>query len=106
MSKTYITDITHFLDDEGNIPSELPAPARKLASFQVLIIDAVTPEFPSTTSGVETGIRCRSAGCHGNIIGALDAVDDPIHWYCLDCGSIGTISNWQGTKWDNRHRSE
>jgi hypothetical protein len=43
--KTYITDSTHFLNDAGEM-AEMPAPARKLASFLVLLIDAVTQAYP------------------------------------------------------------
>ncbi len=101
MGRTYVTDITHFLDGSGEIQSAIPKDARKLASFMVLIIEKVTLEFPETSEGVDTGIRCFARGCHGEIIGALDGVQDPVQWYCLGCGRQGTISNWQKSKWDN-----
>ena len=62
MSGTYVTDITHYLDDEGELPEEMPGPARKLASFLVLLIDAVTQ-----TKDLVHGPRCVPADlsrCH------------------------------------------
>ena len=49
MSGTYVTDITHYLDDDGELPTELPSPARKLASFLVLVIDEVTQQLVLNT---------------------------------------------------------
>lgn len=101
MSQTYITDLTHYLDDTGEVPQGIPTEARQLASFLGLIVDAVTSRFPETESGIETGIRCRGSGCQAMIIAALDRYEDPVHWHCIECGDNGTISNWQTTKWDN-----
>jgi hypothetical protein len=39
MSGTYVTDITHFLDDAGEIVANMPAEARQLASFITLLIE-------------------------------------------------------------------
>ncbi|MCD6587140.1 MAG: hypothetical protein J7K88_01175 [Candidatus Fermentibacteraceae bacterium] len=39
---TYITDITHFLNETGEMPADLPKPAASLASFLVRIIEATT----------------------------------------------------------------
>lgn len=54
---TYITDITHFLDEAGEMPADLPQPAASLASFLVLIIDATTKTGSSDFD--EIGLRCR-----------------------------------------------
>jgi hypothetical protein len=101
MGRTYVTDLKHFLTDNQDVVPTMPAPARKMASFLVLIVDAVTTAVPHTTSGIDTGVRCRRRNCHGRIIGALEGPAEPVHWYCLNCGDRGTISNWQRTKWDN-----
>jgi len=101
MNQTYVTDLTHYLDDVGEVVQRIPTEARQLASFLALIVDAVTSRFPQTHSGIETGIRCRGSGCKGMIIAALAHYEEPVHWHCLECGDNGTISNWQGTKWDN-----
>ena len=101
MSAAYISDMTHFLDEDGEIPKAMPKPARELASFMALIVDQASSALPDTAHGIETGIRCRTKACEGNIIGALDDNISPVHWHCRDCGLNGVISNWQRTKWDN-----
>lgn len=101
MNRAYITDLTHYLDDTGEVVQGIPAEARQLASFLVLIVDAVTSQFPRTEFGIETGIRCRSSGCQGMIDAALSHYEEPVRWQCLECRDNGTISNWQRTKWDN-----
>lgn len=101
MPQTYITDMTHFLDASGEIPADIPKEGRELASFLALIVDEVTSAFPDSDCGVDTGIRCRTKGCPGQIVGALDDLGEPIHWCCIECGHSGVVSNWQKTKWDN-----
>ena len=98
---SYITDIRHFLNEEGEIPGVLPEPARELSSFLVLIVDAVTSSYPDPKWSIETGITCRTPRCTGEIIGALDALEEPIRWYCMECGEDGIISGWRGSRWDN-----
>ena len=97
MSGAYVTDITHFLDDAGELVAEMPSPARKLASFLVLLIDAVTQTIPA--HDYDTRIRCRTKGCTGSIRASLTSPEDEISWYCPDCRHNGVIRNWQGTKW-------
>lgn len=98
---TYITNPTHFFNSDGDIPKDLPREAREFANFLALIFDKVTSSFPQTNREIDTGIRCRKKGCQGLIIGALEAIDEPVHWYCLDCGHHRVISNWRRSKWDN-----
>lgn len=43
-----IPNMTHFLDDQGNIPKQMPKEARELANFLALIVDATTKKMPST----------------------------------------------------------
>ena len=106
MDGAYITDLTHFLDAKGEIPKTIPKEARAFACFLALVADGVTSRFPNTVRGTATGIRCRAEGCKGEIIGALDSLEDPVHWYCLDCGQHGVIRNWRGTKWDRTGRQQ
>jgi len=35
----YITNFQHFLNEEGNIPTDMPKEARELANFLALLID-------------------------------------------------------------------
>ena len=92
--------MSHFLDEAGNIPKQIPVEARELASFLALVIDATT-DYDSE-SGFNTGIRCFEKGCDGMIHSyiLLDN-DDEIYWKCPNCKNEGIISEWQGTKWDN-----
>ncbi len=93
----YITDITHYLDETGEL-AEMPGPARKLASFLVLLIDATSQVGP--VRNFDTNIRCRMDACKGSIRTSLTSLDEEISWHCPDCGHNGVIRNWQGTKWD------
>ncbi len=100
MHKTFVTDITHYLDQQGELVLAMPAPARRLASFLVLVIDAVTQEVPCEDR--DTRIRCCSKNCTGSIRASLLSVNDKISWACPACGQQGVISNWQGTKWNSQ----
>ena len=96
----YITKMTHFLDEDGNIPEQMPKEARELASFMALVIDATTGY--ESESGFETGVRCFEKRFDGMIQSEiLFDEDDEIHWMCSKCDNEGIISEWQGTRWDN-----
>ena len=47
--------MTHFLDETGNIPKQMPKEAREMASFLALIVDTSTrinpSKLPQLTSG-------------------------------------------------------
>ena len=92
--------MTHFLDDKGNIPKEMPKEAGELASFMALVVDATAKSCPQTLAS--TDIRCFQKGCQGLINTALRLKTDEINWFCPECKTEGVISNWQKTKWDNR----
>ncbi len=98
MAKTYISNLTDFLDNTGQL-ADSPASLRRMADFLVAIIDAVTRKCP--TIGHNTGIRCRRLGCKGSILASLQLADGTITWWCLLCKQNGIISGWQGTKWDH-----
>ncbi len=100
MSGTDVIDMDHYLDRDGEIVAEIPAAARKYASFLALIIDAATTEMIPGQS--QTSIRCRKRGCLGRVVTAIDSVSSPIQYQCPSCDQNGVISNWQNTKWDNR----
>jgi hypothetical protein len=96
-SKTYVTDISHYLDTSGEL-TEMPGEARRLASFLVLLIDATTQAMPAR--GHDTRIRCRTRACTGSIQASVASKEGDIVWRCPECGHNGVIRNWQGTKWD------
>jgi hypothetical protein len=97
---TYVTDITHFLDDQGEVSVDMPREARQLASFLVLVIDATSRNIASDNQDIN--IRCRKADCTGQIRASLASTNDVIEWFCPDCGHNGVIRNWQATKWNQR----
>lgn len=97
----YITDITHFLDETGNFPPQMPKQARELAAFFSMVIEAASSRFPQQKM-VQSELRCFQKGCHGNISTVLLDEDAVINWQCSDCDNSGTISNWQGGRWDCR----
>lgn len=95
----YISDMTHFLNEKGNIPKEMPREARELAGFFALVVDFTTKT--KTSRLTPTGIRCFRKGCHGIINSTIKPNKQEIHWYCPECENEGVISHWQKTKWDN-----
>jgi len=99
----YISNMTHFLDDQGNIPRQMPKEARELANFLALIVDATTKTIPSTLTS--TDIRCFQKGCHGLVKSSIRPKEGEIHWYCSECENEGVISHWLRTKWDNMRDS-
>ncbi|MBL7113724.1 MAG: hypothetical protein ISS19_17425 [Bacteroidales bacterium] len=76
----YITTFTHFLDEEGNIPHDMPKEARELASFMALIVDEATKEYPQPKTS--SGIRCRKKKCTGAIDIKIDTRNEVIEWRC------------------------
>ena len=95
----YITNMTHFLDEKGNIPTSMPREARELASFLALVVDFTTKNLPISLT--TTDVMCFEKGCGGMIKTALHKKPEEIHWYCPECENEGVISGWQKTKWDN-----
>ena len=96
----YISNMSHFLDETGNIPKQMPMEARELASFFALVIDATTKIIPAKLT--PTNLRCFEKGCQGTIRIEFLRSTNEIHWMCSRCDNEGRISHWQGTKWDNR----
>ena len=95
----YITNLTHFLDETGNIPKQMPKEARELASFFAFVVDTSTKKNFTTLTSTE--IRCFKKGCFGLIKTAIKPDNKEIHWYCPECENEGVISGWQGSNWDN-----
>jgi len=61
----YISNLTHFLDEKGNIPKEMPAEARKMAGFLAMVVDLTTQRQPTVLT--TTTLRCFNQGCKGLI---------------------------------------
>lgn len=106
MGDTFITDMTHFLDEFGELP-DLPTRVLNLVLHQGAIVEWMTAIRPQ---GHEwTNVYCRrSPGrkrCAGQIIAHLDSDSDAISWECLYCGDGGHIYGWAGTIWDRTRDS-
>ena len=99
MAKTYVSDISHYLNDIGLLKPDMPTPINRMAEFLLAIVEAVTPKIP--TLGYNSGVRCRKRGCKGSIQASLHTLDGKIAWCCPICEQNGVISHWQGTKWDH-----
>jgi len=99
MADTWITDLTHFLED-GRLPPQLPGPARRLAEHLGTIVAAVTGVEPDDPLGVRCRRRPGRRPCPGEIEGYIEPESNAIRWMCLFCGDNGMISNWENTLWD------
>ena len=101
MPDTWITDLTHFLDEEGNIISE-PVEARVLAEYFTAIV--LMTSYPDPDYPPEYKVKCRRRPkrkpCHTEIAGWIDPENDDIFWICPKCQDRGRISNWRCSMWD------
>jgi hypothetical protein len=94
----YISKMTNFLDETGEIPKLMPKPAREMASFMALVVDVTTKHpYIATLSD----IRCFQKGCQGLIKSEILGSTHEVHWKCSKCNNEGRIDDWQGTRWDN-----
>jgi hypothetical protein len=95
----FISNMTHFLDAEGNIAKEMNKQGRELSSFLAMVIDIAT----KSNSEENIELRCWKKKCNGTIeIQYIPEEFDVIDYWCTECDNAGAISGWQGTKWDNR----
>ncbi len=97
MPGTYVTDLRHYLDNDGEIVTEMPPEARQMAGFLALIVDEVSGS--SSSKATELTLRCRTESCEGQIQGLVDGSEE-IYWHCPSCDATGVIRNWKDTKWD------
>lgn len=99
MPDTWFTDITHFLDESGELITEPLAAAKMAEYFAAIIVMASEIEYPP-----EHQVYCRRKPkrkpCLEKISGYISPETDEIVWKCPKCEDWGAISNWQGTIWD------
>ncbi len=101
MGDTWITDLTHFLDETGQI-APADGPARRLAEhFTAIVAMASLPELVIPS---EYRVRCRRRPgrkpCGGYIEADFDPDTEDIVWWCAKCDDRGYIRNWKGSIWD------
>ncbi len=97
----WVTDLTHFLDEQAQIPVDIPGPARRLGEYFGSIVAAATGQEPP--EGQKASIQCRRRPGHRRCPGIIDYCilpDTSVSWVCPSCSDSGFISNWQGTAWD------
>lgn len=100
---TWVTDLSHFVDETGDLPPDLPGPARRLAEHMAAIVAAATTA--ANQAEAVRPIRCRRRPGHRACPGVIEHrlwPDESITWECPSCGDNGVISNWQSTAWDRR----
>ena len=99
-----VTNIQHFLDENGEVP-DIPLEAQELLRFLLAIIEAASTNYDVPVAFADTKCRCVVNGntCDGDIEVWVYAEDNRIGWECLECGDEGVISHWEGTHWDKRN---
>jgi hypothetical protein len=104
MVNTLFTKVGHFLNEDGELPADLPGPARNLAEFICSLVRSVTSH--SFEALVPTGVPCRRRPkrkpCTGEVFAFLNEDINAIQWKCPTCGDNGFIYDWENTKWDMR----
>ena len=105
MNRNFISDINHFLDENGAIPSTLTPEGKDVAEGLSKIIACVTQ---GPRKSPKTDVRCWSElnreMCAGEIDAGIDLQKFTILWNCEKCGDSGSISNWENTFWDHGYR--
>jgi hypothetical protein len=101
MGDTWITDFSHFLDEDGSIGPQ-SGPAKRMAEHLAKIIMDATRPLPSP--GRPTAVKCRRRPnrkpCPGMIENDLDPETNEIVWWCPRCEDNGRIGHWEGSLWD------
>ncbi len=102
---TLKVDLRDFLDDEGN-ELELTEQARLVFNFLTKIVSSASEyiEQPLINVDLECNTRAEGLFCEGSIK-ATSIEIGIIEWHCDTCEATGTISNWQGSMWDNQGRT-
>jgi hypothetical protein len=102
---TWVTDLSHFIDARtGNLPTNVPGPARRLIEHLTRIVAAATTAAGGHDQPFDQ-IKCRRRPGHRACPGVIEHhvwADERITWQCPRCGDNGVISNWQSTAWDLR----
>jgi hypothetical protein len=99
-----VTNIQHFLDDNGEVP-DLPPEAQELLSFLAAVVQAATITYGQPMTLLEDLGHPVIGGtsCTGNLEVWVYAESNEIGWECLECGEEGIVTDWEGTAWDRRN---
>lgn len=98
MPRYYVSDLTHFVDDQGRAVS---GALGKLGRYLGLIVESASLMKEGHVGYIP--LRCgnpvRRKRCYGQLT-AGRAARDCIEWACPTCGEAGQITNWANTEFD------
>jgi hypothetical protein len=97
----WITNMQHYLDEDGSIDS-LNRPIKRLADYFGAIVTFATSfdDEPFFNSDIQCRRRPGKKPCQGKIQALLELDTDRIIWRCPVCGDNGAIVDWENTPWD------
>lgn len=97
-------DLKQFLDEDSN-ELDLTEQAKMVFNFLSKIVSSVSEDInqPLINVALKCNTRAKSLSCDGDI-DAKYTTFGTIGWHCDTCEASGTISNWQGSKWDKQER--
>ena len=105
MSRSFVTNMMHFLDEKGAIAQSLPKNAKRRAENFGLIVAWVTnPVQLSAKPAVSCWNKINRKPCSGKIDAGIDVGNFDILWHCPVCGEHGSINYWQQSCWDVNYR--
>jgi hypothetical protein len=101
---TYVTDLRHFMTEDGDINYDLPRPALNLALHIAQIVAWMTNQAVDAEAEW-TNVPCRRSPkrrrCPGDILASFE--HDPvfgIRWWCPICGDNGFAYGWEDSLWN------
>ena len=97
-----MTNLQHFLDENGKIPSSLTPEAKELLGFLGKIVEAAILDEGYPITFADTHCHNDKLACMGDIEVWMDPDNHNIGRECVECGDEGFISGWEGTWWDKR----
>ena len=112
----WMVDQRHYLDVlDPLMVEQIPAPARRIATFMGSVVEGVTAGWDDATDGCAVTTRCIGKvgrrRCTDRVVARIiegRSVDDAsnlvraeiVEWTCLTCGEHGEIHHWQQTPWN------
>ena len=87
----WVTDIRHFLDEQGQVPDALPAVPRYMGA----LVAAVSPLAAGKIFPLDLQCRRRPGheSCPGSIHARIDSETADISWFCPCCGVCRTTAS-------------
>jgi hypothetical protein len=98
VARYYVSDLTHFVDDQGRAVS---GPLGKLGRYLGLIVESASLMKEGHTDYIPLlcGNPVRRKRCTGQLT-AGHAARDSVEWACPLCGEAGHLTNWSGSEFD------